>query len=149
MALRTAVHSVTGFSPFFLNYMREFTYSGSDYKLHTIEDETDVDPISDRTKFLEEFPKLLDDVTRRMKASYERNNVYYDKGKIDKSFEIGDTVYRRNFTKSDASKEYSAKLGKLYLESEVVGKVLDVAYFLKDKRTGMVKSYHIHDIKPE
>ena len=84
-----------------------------------------------------------------MKHAYECNKKYFDKGKIDKSFDVGDVVFRRNFAKSDAEKQYSAKLGKLFLESEVIDKISDVAYKLKDKHTGKVNCYHIHDIRPE
>lgn len=81
-----------------------------------------------------------------MTKAYQRNKKYYDKKKVKLSFNIGDTVYRRNFVLSNAAKNISAKLAPKYLRCEVVDKVSDLVYLLKDD-SGTIGRYHIKDIK--
>jgi len=70
----------------------------------------------------------------------------YDKTKTNFSFNVGDTVYRKNFALSDASNNFSAKLAPKYLRSVVVEKLSNLAYRLKDDK-GHIGIYHIKDIK--
>lgn len=148
VALRTAVNAVTGHSPFYLTYGREYIYAGSDHIFYSISQNNSVDPISDRTQFLDSFKSILNDITKRMIKSYETNKKYYDRNRTHYSFEVGDIVYRRNFTLSDASKAYSAKLAKLYIKCKVIEKISDIVYVLKEEESGKKGRYHIQDIKP-
>lgn len=56
LALRTAVHSITGYSPFFLNHAREYVADGSDYTLSKV---NNMDDNQNHTKkgqnFLKDF----------------------------------------------------------------------------------------------
>lgn len=143
VALRTATNVVTGFTPFYLNHGREFIFSGSDYQLIDL---NQADPLLHRTAVFEQLASITDDIIRRMTKAYQRNKKYYDKKKVKLSFNIGDTVYRRNFVLSNAAKNISAKLAPKYLRCEVVDKVSDLVYLLKDD-SGTIGRYHIKDIK--
>lgn len=147
VALRTATNSVTGYTPFYLNHGRRFIQSGTDYMLFdSNETQTSEDDIQNKIHALEQLTEITNDITTRMKKSYEANKSRYDKNKTNFSFNVGDVVYRRNFALSDASKSISAKLAPKYIRCIVKEKISDLAYKLIDDK-GHIAVYHIKDIK--
>lgn len=103
LALRTAVNSVTGYSPVFLNHAREFVFSPSDYKL-IAETSTEIDPYRNRCEFIDQFLEATNDIHTRIYKSYARNKRNADKHRVHREYEIGDRVYLRNYVKSDKEK---------------------------------------------
>lgn len=147
VALRTATNVVTGYTPFYLDRGREFMISGTDYILHEFDIEKQTtDRIENRAQSLKQLATITSDVIKRMMRAYNINKKYYDKNKVNMTFNVGDTVYRRNFVLSDAAKNFSAKLAPKYVKCSVVEKISDLAYKLKDEH-GHQGIYHIKDIK--
>lgn len=121
--------------------------SGSDYILHEFDiEQQGADRVENRAESLKQLATITSDVIKRMIRAHKINKKYYDKNKVNMTFNVGDTVYRRNFVLSDAAKNISAKLAPKYLKCTVVEKISDLAYKLKDEQ-GHQGIYHIKDIK--
>lgn len=152
VALRSAIHSVTGYSPFFLNYGREFVFSGSDhvaYRNLNPNEEKDGSNIGldSRCGILEEFNQISEDVSYRMYKAYLKNKKYYDSNKIKLSYNVGDIVYKRNYVNSSAIDNFSAKLAPRFVRCVVKSKVSDLIYVLADETGKEMGVWHIKDIK--
>lgn len=149
-AMRTATNVVTGYTPFYLDRGREYISAGSDYVLHQIQIDTDLqcdaNPFEQKAKSLKELSSITSDIVKRMLKAYQINKKYYDSNKIKAEFHPGDIVYRRNFVLSDSSKNVSAKLAPKYLRCKIKKKISDVAYELVDD-FGREGVYHVKDIK--
>lgn len=149
IALRTATNEVTGYTPYYLMFGREFSYSASDhhgFQTRIGDDETD--PVEERAKFITEFQPVFKNVVKRMEKAYEKNKKQYDKTKCDKSYQAGDTVYKRNFVQSNAATYFSAKLAPKFLKCTVLNKISDLIYELADENGANIGKWHIKDLRP-
>lgn len=148
LALRTAVNEITGFSPFYLNFGRNFSYSGSDYESYInkhVESPNNVIP--KRVLFLDKFKDIFKDISSRIKNSYLKNKKHYDKTKSVVSLSVGDVVYKRNYVLSSAVDYFSSKLAPLYTPCKVFSKISDLVYELVDFQGKNLGKWHIKDIK--
>lgn len=150
LAIRTAVHAITGYSPFFLNNAREFVFHGTDYTLKKANTSAcDKDPVNQRTDFLERFSEISDDICARMMKSYQRNKHAYDKDKVVREFEVGEKVFKRNFAQSSAEKYFSAKFAPRFIPCIIAAKHSPISYSLQDADTKKdLGRWHVRDIKP-
>lgn len=147
VALNTSYSEVTGYTPFFLTFGRHYTFSSSDYQAYL--DRT-TDPskiIPNRVKFLESFRGLHADITNRLKIAYEKYKKYYDRDKSHITFNVGDTIYRRNYIQSDALNYKSAKLYPKFVKCKVLVKISDLIYELEDNDGKKLGKWHIKDLK--
>lgn len=147
LALKTAVHAVTEYSPFFLNHGREYVFHAADYSLLG-DFETDEDPVTQRSKFIDRFKEIFFDIQSRIRSAYEKNKKYYDKNRSELHFEQGDEIYYRNHVKSDAIKNISNKLAPVYLPGIIDDVVSKVAYLIKDELGNDVGKVHVQDLRP-
>lgn len=148
VALRTAVNAVTGYTPFYLNYAREFPFSGEEHRLCSDPvPDANMDAIGKRSKFIDSFTAISTEVSRKMFEAYKMNKKYYDKGKIKISFNVGDTVYKRNYVKSSAIDDVSAKLCKKYIKCTITQKLSDLVYRLSDEDGKDLGKWHISQLK--
>lgn len=148
VALNTSCSEVTGYTPFFLVFGRHFTHSASDYRAY-LDETTDVSKaIPNRIKFLEGFKNIFTDISNRLKKAYEKYKKHYDRDKSDRTFEVGNIVYKRNYIQSDAINYKSAKLCPKYVKCKVVAKISDVIYELEDIHGKNIGKWHIKDLKP-
>lgn len=146
-ALRTAVNSVTGYSPFFLNHAREFIFHASDYDLLSSNEDGAARDIEARTDFIRKFQGVSKDISRRMFKAYERNKKYYDRKRSSMEFQTGDKVYVRNHVKSDASAQFCKKLAPIYLTGKIIAKLSPVAYMAVDDEGRNERKCHIQDLR--
>lgn len=146
LALRTAVNEITGFTPFYLNFARQFTYSGTDYDSYLNRPDPK-ESFANRVAFVEEFKTIFKDVSARIKNAYSKNKRLYDRNKSDVTFNEGDTVYKKNFNQSDAANYFSAKLAPLYTPCKVKKKISDLVYELTDLHGVDLGRWHIKDLK--
>lgn len=146
VALNTATNDVTGYTPFYLNFGREYSFNATDHS-NFINDSNDSSVIiPNRIKLIENFKNIFKDVTERMKKSHENNKRHYDKNKDNISFNIGDTVYVRNFTQSKASDYYSAKLANVNIKGTITEKISDLIYKIQNENGVDLGTCHIKDI---
>lgn len=150
VALRTAVHAVTGYSPFFLNFGREFVLDGTDYDLSEVagsEASSPLDPYSKRTQFLKHFHDISDQINVKMLSAYKRNKKYYDAHRSKLNLEVGDTVYRRNYVKSNKARAFNAKLAPKFIPAVITKKLSEIAFELNDLNGTPIGKWHIQDLK--
>lgn len=143
LALRTAIHDVTGFSPFYLNFGREYVGCGNDYKELRNADEKLTQ--KQYCSMLTEFQKTSSEVQSKMKRAYEKNAKYYNRRRVAVSFDVGDTVYRRTFGLSNASHYICKKLLPKYIPLKISKKVSDLTYELVDETNRFVGKFHVQD----
>lgn len=142
LALRTAIHSVTGYSPFFLNFGRDYVAAGNEYE--ELRDEMKV-TVRQYAKHLEKFTCVANEVQIRMQKAYTKNKKNYDRGRVRVTFDVGDLVMRRNFALSNASQFVSAKLLPKYVPLFIMKRTSDTTYDLKDQDGSFVGNYHVRD----
>ena len=146
LALKTAVNAVTGYSPFFLNHAREFVFHANEYDLDEV-DEDETDPIERRTKFISKFREIAKSIHEKMKKSHARNKRYYDKGRSDCTFKVGDRVLVRNHVKSDASKSFNKKLAPLYVPGVIKSQISPIVFMVSIGNDEDLRKYHVQDLR--
>lgn len=148
IALKTAVHSITGYSPFFLNHAREYVFHGSDYQLSEASKEDEIaDPYIHRSLFLDKFLEQASKIHLKLFQSYSRNKKYYDLHRSSAIFEVGDMVYLRNYAKSDAEKNFCKKLAPKFVQGKITTKISPVAFEISNLKGKSLGKWHIQDIK--
>ena len=75
-------------------------------------------------------------------AQQQSNKVRYDKNRSDPHFQIGDHVFTKIFTaRGSLDPRYSS-------EPHIITEVRHPTYFVLNKSTGVVKRFHVSDIRP-
>lgn len=145
-ALRTAVHSATGYTPFFALFGYHMYSSGGEYKLgRKLQSLTDHQITNlDRNDKLE---IIRQQIKENMKKAYEKSAERYNKRARKISFVPGQEVYRRNTTLSDFSKNRNAKFCRKFLKCRVVRPVGNNMYELETLQGKSLGPYHVKDIK--
>lgn len=150
-AIRLAKHEVTGYSPAFLNFARNIPLSG-EYYGKISENADNVFTIGEKNQLindLQELPKLYVDVRKKLFLAYQRNAKQYNLRKRSLRFYPGDRVWKRNYTLSDAAKNYSAKLAPRYIPCTVKKVISKLVYKLSDLDGNDVGNWHIKDLKAD
>lgn len=149
-AVRTAVHEVIQMTPYFANFGREIQLEGTNF---TTPDETPLENIqvSDRNKLTHRAPafqQLYDDIVKRLDTAYKASKVTYDLRRRPATFSVGDTVWRRNYVLSDASKYFTAKLAPKFVGPfYIANKVSSATYELTDASGASKGTWHAKDLK--
>lgn len=140
LALRTATNEITGYTPYFLVFGREFMHNPVEYSLLlNCSSDIHIAALQDRTNHF----KL---VLERIRSNHAKNKAVYDKKRTHKEFEVGDVVFRRVFGLSDASKNISAKLLPRFEMNIIAAKHSALSYELVDMNSKPMGNYHIKDI---
>lgn len=145
LAIRTAVHESTHFTPYFINYGRNYISSGTEYKY--IRD-NGMDVVYEPLHMNDNLREIFDTVKSNLKKAYERYAKYYNlrSNKALPSFDIGETVLKKNFHQSNKSKQFSAKLADPFSLAKVVAKIGTACYDLEDlngNRLGVFHATHL------
>ncbi|KAK3917286.1 Retrovirus-related Pol polyprotein from transposon 412 [Frankliniella fusca] len=97
---------------------------------------------------LKELEDLRGEVEDRLKTAYERNARRYNLRRRDVEFEVGSLVYRRNFVKSDKTKDFTAKLAPKFIGPFKVKKRIGLrAYLLEDEEGEENGPWYVNDLK--
>lgn len=147
LALKTAVHAITGYSPFFLNHAREFVFDSSDYKLDLVEGTQVNDPYAKRTEFINSFLEATSKIHLKIQQSHARNKKYHDKNRVPGSYSLNDKIFLRNYVKSDAAIGFCKKLAPKF-KPGIISKVISpIAFQVKDEQGNDLGKWHIQDIR--
>ena len=135
-ALNTAVQSSTKVSPAFLNYGRHpqpvkslRRETESPRLVEKIESEIWVDR-------MRRLDALRDLVAKFIDEAHERQAKYYNKGKKDIAFQVGDRVMRRVHVLSEASKRFNAKLAPKFEGPFIIKEILSPTVYLLESDEG-------------
>lgn len=145
-SLRSAIHSTIGVSPFYAMFGYNMITHGSAYpllnKLSSI-GESDIQTIPHSSKMNLLHEKLMNNIIIAHENSAKRYNLRSN----NKTFQIGQIVFRRNFVQSDASKKISSKLCNTFLKAKIKGAVGDYGYELEDMNGKILGIFHPKDIR--
>ena len=146
-ALRSAVHTATGVSPYFALFGQNMIMHGSTYKLAK-----QLQALSDSE--IQMLPKHLKLELLRCKMkenlheAYERGTKVYNTRTKEIRFLPGQEVYRKNFVQSDFSKNINAKLCPKYLKCRIVKSYNDNRYDIEDLNGNFIANYHAKNLRP-
>ncbi|KAK3932666.1 Retrovirus-related Pol polyprotein from transposon 412 [Frankliniella fusca] len=130
-ALRSAVSTVTGFSPHFLVFGRDVPVDGRLRLLNPQEDLDCEEPFDYSTCF-KRLEILRADVLQRLSDAKRKNAARYNLRRRPDPFKPGDVVKLVNFVKSDKGKGFSKKLAQKYKAPfTIVRREGEVAYVVK------------------
>lgn len=130
-ALRSAVHSATGLTPYLVLFGVNMITHASAYKLARKLDllEDAENRLENRSEFLE---LVRDNVKQNLHKSYESNAKRYNVRCRITKFRPGQEIFRRNFQLSDFSKQISAKLCKKFVKGRIVKAVGNNLYEIEN-----------------
>lgn len=145
-ALRNAVHSSTGFSPHYLTFGFNLIRHGSMYRLLRelkclSAGDVGILPTDVRLNVLHER------VQNNLRKAHGVHTRQYNLRSRDRTFDAGQTVYRRNFALSDRSEGFNAKLAPKFVACKIVKRVGHCHYVIKDIVGNYTNTFHAKDIK--
>lgn len=148
MAIRTAVHESTEFTPFFINYGRNYIGTGHEYaRIRDTSDAEDYNP-----EFVtQELKEIHEQVRNNLKVAYEKYSKYYNlrsKAKIH-DFKIGDIVLKKNYFLSNKANNFNAKLANTYSPARIVGKLGKHCFELEDLQGNKLGVFRSADLQPK
>lgn len=143
-ALRASLHRSTGYSPYFLAFGQNMILNGRDYSLLR-----NLDLLNDDTKLSnrDTLQLLRQKAKQNINKCHEANANRYNLRSRNIQLCVGDTVYARNFTQSNAIKRFSAKLAPVFIPTRVHQKCSPNYYVLKTKDGKNLGVYHLKDIQ--
>ncbi|XP_043475811.1 uncharacterized protein LOC122507257 [Leptopilina heterotoma] len=148
-AVNTATQAATKTSPAFLNYGRHPKPVKS--LRREIENKREVVRIEpedwvDRIKRLD---ALRDMVARHIDKERARQTKYYDKGRRDVTFKVGDLVLRKSHKLSSGTQKFATKLAPKYKGPFKITEIRSPTVFiLQDDQSRRVPKVHITDLIP-
>lgn len=147
LAINSAIHDSTGYSPAFLNFGRELRLPASIHKYPIIEGrEEDASPSTeDRT---DRFRKIYESVRRNLMQAYNRQARYYNLRRRPTNLKAGQQVWCRQHELSDASKFFSAKLAPKFNGPYTITKSMGANNFELISDSGQIARAHAKDLKP-
>lgn len=145
-ALRTAVHSAIGVSPYEALFGQKMIEHGSDFRLlrklgKVNSSELNIIPRSSKINMLH---AKIKEALEKAHSQYEHK--YNTRSKAT-NFKVGDVVYRRNFILSDAFKKRNAKLCPKFLKAKIVRVVGNHSYELENEQGQIIGVFHSKDLK--
>lgn len=142
-AIRNSIHESTKYSPYFLTFGRNMISNGTEY-----ENMRNTNAQTNTTLSNQEREKLYQEVRNNLAEAYAKQSKYYNlrSNKKAPTYQVGETVLKKNTTLSDKSKDYCAKLGPKYTEA-IVKKVLGDSYELTDKHGSNIGIFHANFLK--
>lgn len=147
-ALRTAVHEVTGCSPAYLNFGREPFISGKMHRVVDQDNELDFGERIEISDHVKDMQKLFGQVKNRLQKTYGEVAERYNLRRRPLVLRVGQVVWKRNYTLSDAAEYYASKLAPKFIKCKVLRRLSTNVYELTEYESGRsLGSWHIKDIK--
>lgn len=138
-ALRNSVHQAIKHSPYFATFGLNMITHGDSYQL--LRNVNLLDEPTVQINREDELSLIRNDLRKNISQAYATNIQQYNLRTRPISYTVGQTVYRRNFAQSNASKDFNAKLSPLFVKSVVQTKVGNNYYILKDVESNSTGTY--------
>lgn len=90
---------------------------------------------------------IHDQVQQQLALAYKTYAARYDLRTRERSFQIGQEVYRRNFSLSNAANHFNAKLAKKFLKCRIAAKLGSSIYKLEDLQGRPLGNFHAKDLR--
>lgn len=150
-AIRTQMHEVTGYTPYYVNFGREYVGNGKFHKDITITRQTDLDVNRAEARIVRDsgFSKIFEDIKVKLQKAYKETSQRYNRRRRNVHYNEGDMVWRKNHVLSSKVDYFNAKFAPKYVGPCTVRKVLGTcSYELEDEKGKLVGVYHVNDLKP-
>lgn len=144
-ALRSAVHSAIGTSPYFMAFGQHMITNGSTYSLLR-----NLRILEDRSVSFNQQDTI--DIIRKkaaecMKKQFNRNEKSYNLRSRIVTYEVGQEIYRRNFKQSNFEQGYNAKLAPSFVKARIRKKLGNSYYQIEDLQGRLIGTYHAKDLR--
>ncbi|XP_065085733.1 uncharacterized protein LOC135707779 [Ochlerotatus camptorhynchus] len=146
-AINSAKHDVTGVSPHFANFGRDFLLHTDLYAQEDLNTPEDSKVAQDMR--LSTLKRIQNFVLQRIKKNHEKSKQRYNLRTRQVDFKIGDIVWRRTFTQSSKADQVYKKLEPKYVPATVKHILGKNIYALEDVADGKQGRYHAKDIKAD
>lgn len=145
-ALRNVTHTSTNFSPHFMVFGQHQIMHGSLYsllrQLHGLAgNDLSVESKSDH------LTQAQEKVIHHLREAHQANARRYNLRTRHRSFAIGQKVFVRNFSQSNAVNNFSSKFDSQFLPAKIKSKVGNVSYEVENVAGKSLGVYHTKDIK--
>lgn len=155
-AYRTSKSEVTEHTPYYINFGSEMITDGSEYEFERQRMKCVRDPSvrvnadSDVQHKVTELQGLRQFVKTRLAQAHEKAKHDYNLRHRPVKYNVGDLVWKREYSLSDASKNFSAKLGKKFTGPYKIKQKLGISvYELEDENHVSKGIWHTKDLKPD
>lgn len=149
-ALRTSKSEVTGGTPYFVNFGTEMILDGNEYHQGRNKSLAIGDSIRHNTSNTksEKMKEIQNFVKNKLEKSHLKAKHEYNLRHRPIQYSPGDFVWKKEYSLSDASKNFSAKLAKKFTGPYKIIKKLGInVYELQDKNGRSKGNWHIKDLK--
>lgn len=146
-AINSAKHETLGCSPYFANYGRNHVLFTDQYPQADLNASGDCSQAQrTRIKVIQNVQQFIID---RIKSAHERSKQHYDLRTRNRTFAVGDLVWRRSFQQSSAAEGRTKKLGPKFVPCYVRDVIGQNNYALEDVKTSVTGVHHAKDIKAD
>lgn len=144
LAINSAVHDSTGYSPALLNFGRELKLPLALHETSYVEGNTTTDSVSDRLSF---FKNLYSSVKENLKRAFTSQAKYYNLRRRTSTLQPGQQVMARRHDLSSAAQNYAAKLAPKFEGPYTILKREGENIYQLQTDKGILKRVHVKDLK--
>lgn len=145
-ALRSAIHSATGVSPYFALFGINMFTSGADYALAR-----KLSSLGDNEILLlnnsDKMSLMRDKIKENLHEAYKANAARYNKRIREVRFVPGQEIYKRNFVLSDFKNNINAKFCKKFTKCRITRALGKNMYLLETLSGKSLGAWHAKDLK--
>lgn len=142
-AINSSTHTQTKKTPYEAIYGHKYISNGQWHKAMA--------DVNNRTQedIEHKLPVLWTEIRESLKTAYDRASRQFNKKANEISYQIGDTVWKRNTVLSDKSKKQMSKLNKRFIKCTVVAVPAHNMYTLTDYNTKKeLGNFASNELKP-
>lgn len=146
--LNNTTHSSTGLTPYMILHGHEIIASGAEHRRDPITVEM---PEAERCQHKLKVDRQIQEiVSKNLVKAHDKSTRAYNLRfrKPAPVYQVGQKVYKRNFTLSSAGNSYNAKLGPAYTPCTVISRRGTSSYELLDEKGKNLGIFSSADLKP-
>lgn len=141
-ALRSSKHDVTDVTPNLVIFGREITLNDIE---NDVDDNTQQLSLTEKQEALN---KLFKDIQARLKQAYEKSKIRYNLRRRNEPFTLHQIVWKKNYSLSDATKNYTSKLAPKFTGPfKIINVLSPYSYELADMNNKSIGTWNAKDIK--